>query len=41
MGTNNLTTQTNNYFCEQKIKNNEQIIMYNKQNITRREHLIV
>ena len=41
MGTNNLTTQTNNCLCEQKIKNNEQIIMYNKQNITRREHLIV
>ena len=31
MGTNNLTAQTNNYFDEQKIKYNEQIIIYKEQ----------
>ena len=33
LGTNILTTRTNNYFHEQKTKHNEQIIMYNEQNI--------
>ena len=41
MGINILRTRTNFTFCEQKVKHNEQIIMYNEQNITHREHLIV
>ena len=40
MGTNNLTTRTNNYFCEQKLKSTEQIIMHNEQNIKHREYFL-
>ena len=41
LGTNILTIRTNNYFYEQIIKHNEQIIMCNEQNIEHCEHLIV
>ena len=41
LGTNILTTRTNNYYDEQKVKHDAQIIMYYEQNVKHYGHLIL